>query len=172
MATTMKLIDSYTVPSVQTTINFNNISNSYTDLMLLVSGRSTSATDVGNIVIAVTLNGSISSGFSAKRLYGGPTTGSDGTSGGGTTWGVQVAAGNTTANTFSNSKIYIPNYAGNTAKSAFMDGVGLSQTSSWETDLIAWYSSNTSPISSISLSPSGGQWVANSTFYLYGIKNS
>lgn len=174
MATTFKLISSYTLSASQQTVTFSSIPNTYTDLYLYVSGRSTAPQGIGNIVVLPTING-VNTNFAQKRLYGGSTTGTDGyTLNNGTTWGPQLPATSTTANVFSNFFVYLANYASSTtAKPIYIDSAALSpSTTDWETDLIAQYWGNTNAITSIGLSPTGGNWTADSTFYLYGISKS
>ena len=173
MANTFQLIQSYVLTGTQGTVTFSNIPQTYKDLYLVIAGRHNTNYDYGNVVVAATLNG-VNTGFAQKRLYGGIVTGSDGyTLGNGTTWGLQLAGNNTTANSFGNAMVYLPNYSQSSyAKALFIDSVGLSAASGWENDLTANYWSSTAAITSIGLSPTGGSFVANSSFHLYGIKNS
>jgi hypothetical protein len=173
MANTFELIQSHTLAGTQTTVTFSSIPQTYRDLYLVICGRHNTNYDYGNVVVLATLNGG-NAGFAQKRLYGGTGTGSDGyTLGNGTTWGLQLAGNNTTANSFGNAMVYIANYSQSSyAKAIFIDSVGLSAASGWENDLCANHWSSTNAITSIGLSPSGGSFVANSTFYLYGIKNT
>jgi hypothetical protein len=81
----------------------------------------------------------------------------------------------TTANTFSNTEVYIPNYAGSTNKSISVDAVNEANSS---TDFVyglflnAGIRSNTAAITAIRFSLLVGNFVQYSTATLYGIKNS
>ena len=82
-----------------------------------------------------------------------------------------------TANTFSNSEIYIPNYAGSNNKSFSSDTVSeMNGNADYDiqSGIIAGLLSNTAAITSITLTAQSGEgdFATNSTFYLYGIKNS
>jgi hypothetical protein len=172
MANTMTLIQSVTVGAGgATSIDFTSIPSTYTDLCLLLSGRS-SAGGTGANDGHLTFNGSSSAYFS-RLLYGtGGATGSASNSGSYMYWVGGAVSNGLTSNTYSNSMIYIPNYAGATYKSVSFDGVN-ENNGSYGTQLItAGLWSNTSAITSISLSLDYGNFVQYSTAYLYGIKNS
>jgi hypothetical protein len=80
----------------------------------------------------------------------------------------------TTANTFGNFELYIPNYAGSTNKSVSSDYVNENNaTGGISYGLLANLWSNTAAINAISLSIYGGTNFAQySTAYLYGVKNA
>jgi hypothetical protein len=83
----------------------------------------------------------------------------------------QVAA-SATANTFSNVEIYIPNYNSSTNKPASAIVAHENNNSAAYTSANALLRSVTDAITSVSLVSASGNFVANSTFWLYGIKNS
>ena len=144
-------------------VTFNNIPQSgYTDLKIVWSARNSSTNDY----VALSVNGN-SSAFTQKTLFG---TGSAASS---FTTPVQYVGHldntNLTANTFTNSEIYIPNYTSSNNKSYSADGAQENNGSGAQVNITAGLWSNTAPITSITLSPSGANFVQYSTFSLYGL---
>jgi hypothetical protein len=173
MANTYTLIEAQTLSSSQASITLGSggtIPQTYTDLKIIYSVR-TSRGSVGSYFY-VSFNGSTSN-FSAKYVGG------DGASAG--SGSVNQLAGietdaNATASTFGNGEVYIPNYTSTAnAKSYSGDSVTENNATAAFAYLIAglWNPGTQAAITSITLtSESGGSFVTNSTFYLYGIKNS
>lgn len=167
MANTYELISNYTVgPSGIAAISFTSIPQTYTDLQLSVSGR---LNDAINSAV-MTFNGS-TSGYASQLVY--PDGSSTGSSNGGSTGiAMYVDPSSYTASTFSNTTIYIPNYAGSTHKVTSMESTAENNGNSamW---LSAGLWANTSAITSITITASSSlNFVQYSTAYLYGIKNS
>jgi len=148
-------------------IDFTSIPSTYTDLVLICSLRVSRASVVNNTVIK--FNGS-STSYSERVLYGnGSSAGSYSDT---QIYDVNNAA-NSTASTFANSQFYIPNYAGSTNKSVSNDSVSETNATAATAQLVAGLWSNTSAITSISLTDySGTNFAQYSTATLYGIKNS
>jgi len=169
MANTFELIASSTVGSGgASNITFSSIASTWTDLVLKLSMRS-NKTDVDQL-FTVQFNGS-SSNLSSRRLEGDGSTATSGTSA--TIIYTIGTGGNATSNTFGNAEIYIPNYAGSTNKSLSMDGVSETNATNVGSQLLAGLWSNTAAITSIVLTPNGGQTILQySTAYLYGVKNA
>jgi hypothetical protein len=166
----MKLIQTVTVGAGgASSIDFTSIPQTYTDLMVLLSGRS-GRTDSAQDVVSIGINGSYTN-MSGTRLA---SNGSGVFSGSGSIDYFSVAATNTaTSNTFGNSSIYFPNYA-NTSyyKSYNADGVNENNATEVAQQLAAGLWSSTSAITQINLKPqSGTDWQQYSTAYLYGISN-
>lgn len=147
-----------------TTVVFSNIPQTgYTDLVLKMSARTLYA---GGADAYVRFNAS--SNYYWKKLQG---IGTSASSYGGTNTGDAspwTLDGTFTANTFSNSEIYIPNYAGSTFKSFSGDSVAENNAAATYTTLTANLWQQTTAISEITLSVAVG-FSANSTFYLYGV---
>jgi hypothetical protein len=168
MANTFTLIASSTVGAGgASSIDFTSIPSTYTDLVLVCSLRVSRASVVNNTVIK--FNGS-STSYSERVLYGnGSSAGSYSDT---QIYDVNNAA-NSTASTFANSQFYIPNYAGSTNKSVSNDSVSETNATAATAQLVAGLWSNTSAITSISLTDySGTNFVQYSTAYLYGVKNA
>lgn len=150
------------------TIDFTSIPQTYTDLCLKISARQGAEN-----AFTLKFNGSTSS-YSTTRLQGDGATATSNTASGLTT-AIRVIGINpsgATANTFGNSEIYIPNYAGSAYKSVLHNGGNEDNSSSIYMNLSAGSWSNTAAITSITLAPEAGTFVQYSNVYLYGIKNS
>ena len=173
MANTFELIQAFTVSTPANSITLSSIPATYTDLVLETSLR-TDRADYGDNV-GLQFNSS-TSGYSDRRLYGyGTGAGSD--SGSSTYLRCsRVDAALNTASTFSNGSIYIPNYAGSTNKSVSIDNVYENNASgNAYCEMYAGLWSNTAAINSIKLYLVDAgvlNFVANSTVYLYGVKNA
>jgi hypothetical protein len=168
MAYTYSKLASVTVGSGgSSSINFIAIPQNYTDLIIFISSRNTTADGSDNMLIS--LNGS-SSNFSGKYLFtntnvttssGTDTTPSGAYNGGSTS---------TTANTFSNVSIYFPNYTSSNYKSFSVDSVAENNATQSNLYIDAKLWSNISPISSIGFTCYAGNFAQYSTATLYGIK--
>jgi hypothetical protein len=170
MASTYELIAKSEVGSGGTAnIEFTSIPSTYTDLLINFSGRDTAASNFNNVLIK--LNG-VTTDQSRLVLQG---SGSAVASSTDTPIYVEgVVSASSTANTFSNVSIYIPNYASSTThKSVSIDGVSENNATFGYTVFVAGrYASNTA-VSSITLTDNGANtFVQYTTAYLYGIKNS
>jgi hypothetical protein len=177
MPNTFELIASSTVgASNVSSVTFNSIPNTFTDLALEVSARTTDwGYSYNNLYLSINGSPSGSSYFNLILYAVGTTTGSFGQSG-----TSQLLLGGTpstagTSSTFSNVTSYLPNYAGSTTK--FVSSEGASERSS-DTNghiflsLIAGLWSSTAAVSSLVLTSDSSDFVQHSSFYLYGIKNS
>jgi hypothetical protein len=170
---TMTLIASNTVGSGGVaSVTFSSISSTYTDLMLKVSARSNaSGTYVDDLILQFN---SSTTNYSYTQLYGtGSAVGAGNSNGLAGAYAGTFDSTNATANTFGNSEMYIPNYAGSNYKSISADAVAENNATANFQNLVASLWSNTAAITSITLaSLNGGNFIQYSTFYLYGIKNS
>jgi len=153
-------------------VTFANIPQTgYTDLKIEVSGRSTGDNAFTTWRdVALTFNGS-TSGYTGRGLQGnGSAAGSDTLAGGASLYfGTAIPDSATTANTFSNASVYIPNYTSSNNKSVSFDGVTENNATQALTMLAAGLWSNTAAITSITLTATVDSFTANSTFSLYGL---
>jgi len=149
-------------------IVFANIPQTgYTDLKIVMSTRNDAGTSFNDGKI--TFNGS-STGYSSRLLYGtGSGTGSASATYGYGYWVNTTTTPSYTANTFSNTEIYIPNYTSSNFKSISSDTVSENNATLGVQAMAANLWSNTAAITSITLSQDYGNYVANSTFSLYGL---
>jgi hypothetical protein len=168
MPNTFNKIASVTVGSGgSSTIDFTSIPSTYTDLCLKVSARGTQSAVYATYTFS--FNGSTSN-RSLRSLYG---SGSSVVSSNEPSNIATDAVGSTaTASTFSNTEIYISNYAGSINKSLIIDGVTENNATEAYTELYAALWSDTSAINRVTLTPITGTFAQHSTATLYGIKNS
>jgi len=155
------------------TIDFTNIPQTYTDLKLVLSARSTQ-TDFEVTDVNVSFNG-VTTNQSERNLRAYPTTNVTSQN------RTDIILGNmpssiNTASTFANSELYIANYASANNKSMGVDGVSPSNTNSslyWWINMGANLWSNTAAITSITLRANNGNWnfAQHTTATLYGIRN-
>lgn len=167
MANTFSAIATVTVGSGgAANIEFTSIPSTYTDLVVLISARSTGADP--NIMIRFN---SSSSNFTQRRLTG---DGSSAVSGGSYgEWSAWASASTDTASTFGNSLIYIPNYNSSTNKAFSSDAVSENNGTTAYMTLGAELWSNTAAITSVSfIMGSNYNFAQYSTATLYGIKKS
>ena len=143
-------------------IDFTSIPGTYTDLMLVTSLRSSSS----GIQPTIAFNG-VQTNQTNRWLYG---DGAGTTSSSNTSIWTWMNAGTWTSNTFGNSNIYIPNYAGSTNKSISIDGVTENNAASAYAGINAGLWASVAAITSISILPqSSNSFVQYSTATLYGI---
>ena len=151
-------------------VTFSSIPSTYTDLLLKISARA-SFSDY-DLQLNVHLNGNTSN-YSQRAVFG---TGSNVYSYTATIAGyaASVMGALGTANTFGNAEVYVPNYAGSTNKSYSVDNVTeLNASTNNRLDLLAGLWSDTSAVSSMTITTAGGtSFVQYSTFTLYGISKS
>lgn len=177
MANTMKLIQTYTIPSNTNSFSFNTIPGTYKDLVIYYQAQIINA-GTGWYDFYVRFNNS-TTGYSGNTNY------TDGANGGtklsiteGTSGIVQRCNTNTSPNSaqysFSLGKFYIPNYATSLKKVVLNDhiteqqntaGVGaaglFANATRWE---------STDAITTISITGlSSNNLTAGSTFSIYGI---
>jgi hypothetical protein len=170
MANTYTLIEAKTLGTAVSSVTFSSIPGTYTDLVVKYSGRQGSE-NAHNI----RFNGDSGSNYTYLILGGdgvnNPTSGSGSAIANIISRGINP--GNSTSSTFGNAEMYIPNYA-NTSynKSVSVDGVNETAGEEIYSSFVAGLWSSTSAITSIGIFARDGNLAVDSTFYLYGIKNS
>jgi hypothetical protein len=173
MPNTYKLITSNTLSTTASSVTFSSIPSTYTDLLVFISARSGASATSDKII----MKPNNSSSLTFKVLVnedGTPQSYTQASYGGvGGLIGYTPGA-NATTSTFGNFNVYLPNYA-NTSyeKSYSVDSVSENNVTAG----LAWLSgtlyASTSAISSLVFTlDSGNSFATNSSFYLYGIKNS
>lgn len=164
-----------TTPNI---VTFSGIPNTYTDLVLRMSSRNSSAGS--NQINEFYLNNDTSTLYSQTLLQGRGTGTTSSIS-----YGTQgnhrieyMTSASNVANSFGSAEIYIPNYLASTNKASAtfaVSGNNGNPPDMFVTLHGSLYRSTTA-ISRIDIRPNnwggGGTFVANSSFYLYGIKNS
>jgi hypothetical protein len=174
MPSTYELIKGETLASSAASYTFTAIPSTFKDLVLRVTGRF----DISNNGGRLRFNGDSSALYSWNRVtaisiaeatndltYGSPYDTF--------VYFPGVNSSTTTADTFSNNEMYLPNYTASANKPVMLNNVMEQNTTSAGITMLAGLYRSTTAISSIALtSDGGGNWVAGSSFYLYGIKNS
>lgn len=169
MANTYILIAGSTVGSGgASSIVFNSIPQTYTDLLIKISARTNDSGANNSWNLVFTLNSTSTISSIAFRAFGS-----------GYTYGTatdsvlrMLEPSDYTASTFSNSEIYIPNYTNSSNKSWSASGVNENDGTDTAAALVAGLTSITAPVTSITLAPKSGSFVQYTTAHIYGIKNS
>jgi hypothetical protein len=171
MPNTYTLINHVTVGSAgAASIEFGAIPQTFTDLHLVVSGRSTGAVVAANI--SMTFNGS-NSGYETRNIWGnGAAVQNDSSSTSFLYGSVAVSGASATASVFGNSSFYILNYAGSTNKPVSMDFVTENNATTAYNVFVTGLWSNTAAINQITMVLNSGNFAQYSSASLYGIKNS
>jgi hypothetical protein len=139
----------------------------YTDLVIKASVRSDKASTFADLTVK--FNGSASS-YTNRLIYGEATSaGSYLNNYANQGYITTMNAASSTSSTFTSTEIYIPNYTSANNKSFSDDGVTENNATSSYAILNAGLWSNTAAITSIELLTPSGNFVANTTFYLYGV---
>jgi hypothetical protein len=161
MAFTYSKIANYTVGSGGVpSVSFLNIPQTYTDLFIKISCRLDTNDSFGRI----NFNGTTTTKL---RLYGdGAGTASDTNA----IVDFRINPANSTASTFSNGSLYIPNYTSSNYKSYSIDTVYENNATTAIMMLLSGLWSNTAAINSVTFLPQSGNFVQYSSFHLYGIK--
>ena len=155
-------------------IDFSSIPNTYTDLVVKISARgSTAGINAG---LYWTFNGSSAANYSWRQLQGNSSAASSSSA----TAQTYFRAGyipdtSATASTFGSAELYIPNYAGSTAKSISIDSGQENNSSTAGEALLHLVAANwslTNAITQITVVPSSGTFLQHSTAYLYGVSNA
>ena len=166
---TYELIAKVTLGSNATSILFGSIPSTFDDLLILFSTRAVFAGQSTDDLV-MRFN-TADSGFSQRVLRGsGSTVTSTSLTGAAQIYVSIVPASTATANTFSNTEIYIPNYAGATNKSVSATGVQENNSTTAYIQATAGLWSSTAAIYQVVFYMNGGGvFAANSSAYLYGI---
>lgn len=151
-------------------ISFTGIPQTYTDLVIKLSARST----IGGGDCTMIFNGSTAAAYTGRLLYSDGTNPAAANNSGqaNMSWGAgAINRSTTTSNTFANTEVYIPNYTSSSYKPVSTDSVEENNATQAYLELSASIWSNASPIFSVTLTPSSsGNFVQYSTATLYGIR--
>ena len=174
MAPTYIPIASTTLSSSAASVTFSSIPATYTDLVLKVSAR-TNRTGTTSQEMRLRFNGSTSNEYSNTALWGNAGTATSERQSSQTYLARirQVTATDATANTFGSIEIYIPSYAISQYKPLSSFGADENNTANdpWVA-VNAGLWNNNAAITQIDCIIPSDSFIANSTFHLYGIKNS
>jgi hypothetical protein len=161
----MRLIETKTLTVAAASIEFTAIPQDGTDLVVLVSARSARTADVVDF-IGLSFNGSTAS-RTGRDLRGNGSAASSNTHTDGNI--ANVSSATSTANTFGNTSIYIPNYTSSANKSASSDAVMENNATTSYQAIHAHLWSNTAAITSVTLTMILSTFAAGSTASLYKV---
>lgn len=167
MATTYEAIATATLSSPAASITFSSIPQTFTDLILKISARSSAA---GTNWTFIGINGGSDSESTLLHVlnFGGSIYGQTYSS-------LRTPITNTslTANTFSNNEIYFSDYTGATKKTISGDGVQESNTADYELQAAVYEWPYSAAITQLVLTTDGAvNFATNSSATLYGVKKS
>jgi hypothetical protein len=177
MPSTYQFISSNVLASSAASVTFSAIPNTYTDLVIKASVRTSENYARGNILVS--FNADTSTNYSSTWILGYSTSPSSARES-----NASILFGNedntngntTTSNSFGSFELYLPNYLRNANKPLSTIGVIENNNSTdgqYGNFPIAGLWRNTAAVTSITLSnASTHTFLAGSSFYLYGIKNS
>lgn len=172
MPSTYELVSSNVLTTAASSVTFSAIPSTYTDLVLRASAR---GSDSGNNApFNIQINGDTGSNYSRIRTYGYNGTAYSNLSASATAY-VDSAffnLGTTTADTFASIELYIPNYLSTASKQISGSNAMENNATTAINDMHAVLYRGTSPVTSLAFIHASGDYVAGSSFYLYGIKNS
>ena len=172
MATTCELIAKNVLTGTAADVTFSTIPATYDDLWLVCSIRSNRA--ALEAAMGLRVNGDTGNNYSWRRLQGSGSAASSSSGSSQSDIFIGAAAANTsTADTFSSLEIYIPNYAGSTNKSVSSTNCHETNGSQAFITAVAGLWSSGSAITSVTVRDAdSANFIADSSFYLYGIKKA
>jgi hypothetical protein len=171
MPTTYILIASNVLGSTTASITFSSIPATYTDVLVLGSVRTDGATVLD--ALFTRLNGISTSIYSRVTLQAdGASASAADLSGFSSFVGMAANGATSLANTFTPIELYLNSYLSSNTKQLSSVSMQENNITTAYMRINAGYFNDTSAINSITIFPNGANFVANSSFYLYGIKNS
>jgi len=166
MANTFELIATTGAPSANVaSLSFTSIPSTFTDLVLVMSLRSTSTNNYGSVLF-----NSSSTGYTRRILYGNGSSVASTTPTGYES--LSINPSDATSSVFANYQMYITNYAGTNNKSFSVDAVGENNGTTAQAIFHTGIWANSSAITSLTITSGVGDIAQYSTAYLYGVKNS
>jgi hypothetical protein len=175
MPNTYTLINSSTISTPITYIDFTSIPSTYTDLLLRVSARSNHTGSVGSDGLYLEINNSTAD-QSRIQLYGDGGSSLTGSGSGTTNYiGAGIIPSTGTASVFTTADIYFVNYSSSTLNKSFYVESALDNNSgtAWELDLTACRWAQTTAINQLTLKLiSAANFAQHTTAYIYGISKT
>jgi hypothetical protein len=162
-----KLAESTVGATAVASIDFTNIPQNYTDLVLKLSLRSDRAADEAGLGFRI--NGHTAS-YTYKILAGNGVSASSINTPYEQTWSGRIQGANAGSNIFSSTDVYLPDYTSSIAKSYAVDSVTEKNDSTGYITMGSILQPNAQAVSSIYLSALGANLVQYSTATLYGVK--
>jgi hypothetical protein len=167
MANTLKKIQTVTVGAGgAATIEFTNIPQTYTDLKIVYSIRTSYAGTVEQLNLSFN---TLTTNFSGTYVQGSGSSTATGTL---ARYAGNAVGANATASIFGNTELYIPNYTSSNNKVFSIDFVTENNATAADAGLIVGMWSNSAAITGITLTPNNSGTIQQySTATLYGVAN-
>ena len=154
------------------TVTFNNIPQTFTDLQVVISSRTTAAVTATDVFAFFNNDTGGANVYSGTRLIGsGSSASSDRQTGiNAMRWGTTVGT-SSTSNTFSSTAVYVANYTTSTFKQVIVDAVDENNATATNSFLSAmlYFPSSPTGITKILLGPLSGSFAQHTTVTVYGI---
>jgi hypothetical protein len=147
------------------TVTFNNIPQTFTDLMCVISAR---AVYQGDADAYMWFNGSQGTAYSWTKMQGNGSSAPTYRGSNGDVLSPWTLKGDGTANTFGNAQIYVPYYTQSGFKQVVSESAVENNATVGFTTIAAGLWRNTSAVTAISFTVFQG-FTQHSTFTLYGI---
>lgn len=168
MANTMIKLQTVTVgASGASSIEFTSIPQTFTDLQLYISSRTTGTN--GTIVWKFNTD-STASNYFMRYLAGNGSVASSSNSN--NPWFSDSPISTDTTSVFGSTNVYIPNYTGSNSKSLSVETVTENNATLAYQQMFAGRWTGTAAITAITLTPFSGSYAQYTTATLYGIKSS
>lgn len=166
------LLRRITLTESASSVTFDSIPQTgYTDLQLVYSTRTDESQSIAPLILQ--FNG-VTTGYSTRQIYSsGSSAGSEsrGVLGNGMYLGNNVG-GLAASNTFGSLEVYIPGYTSSNHKTVNSNNAGEDNATTAYLTMCAGLWTNTAAITSIKLIGLSGNFVAGSSFALYGIADA
>jgi hypothetical protein len=173
MANTYTLISSNTLSTTTASVTFSSIPQTYNDLVLKVSARADTVDTNVNIYIqfngnttGTNYNGLLYGYYSSANNYNQILNRNQ------MDYGLWASGANILTNMFAANEVYIPNYTSSMFKVLGAQGIIENNSSTGWALMTSSLWRQTAAITTILMQPYSGSFLAGSTFWLYGIKNS
>jgi len=173
MANTYELIQSNTLSTTTASVTFSSIPQTYNDLVIKVSARADTVDT--NVNVYMQFNGNTTGSNYNGLFYGYYSSANNYNevlSRNQIDYGLWASGANILTNMYAANELYIANYKSDTFKVLGAQGVIENNSSTgWALTTSSQWRGGAA-ISSILMLPYSGNFLAGSSFWLYGIKNS
>ncbi len=170
MPSTYTLIASNVLSTTAASVTFSAIPSTYTDLEVRFSARSSNAAVNGFVVF--TLNGNTADYSETRIEWDGSAVGSYRRSNASDIQLLAINGASSTADTFSSHSIYLPSYTASQFKPSSVSFNREQNATGGYLGALAGLWRNTAAVTSLTITNNSGNFVAGSSFYLYGISKS
>jgi hypothetical protein len=172
---TYTLISSNVLASSAASVTFSSIPATYTDLVVRVSARGSTAANTVGFVLQMNTDTGANYSYTNVQATGSTAQSINNVNNGYSNgiWNGYITGASATADTFGSAELYIPSYTVSQKKpvGSFVLTERNATTGQYITGSAGLWD-NTSAITQIVLFPYSDNFVSGSSFYLYGISNA